>query len=77
MSESLENRIKVWVWGLLVAVASSVGDAGAAFLVAPKLITEHWQELWPVLAFTAAKAVFLYLKQHQLPALPNAVSPED
>lgn len=75
MSDSLERRIKVWVWGLLVAVVSSVGDAGAAFLVAPKLIEQHWRELWPVLAFTTLKAGFLYVKQYPLPALEDSNAP--
>ena len=50
MSQTLQKRLRLWTWGLLVAVVSSVGDAGAAFLVAPKLIEQHCAnsgQCWP------------------------------
>lgn len=72
MSQTLQKRLRLWAWRLLVAVVSSVGDAGAAFLVAPHLIEQHWRELWPVLAFTTVKSALLYMKQYPLPAFDDA-----
>lgn len=60
-------QLRLWAWGLVVAVFSAVGDAGVGFLAAPQLVMDHWRELWPVIAFAAARSVFFYLKEKPLP----------
>lgn len=68
----MSEKLKLWLYGLLVAVVSAIGDAGTAYLgamvFAPSLINEGlWKALAGMVVFSAAKTVFAYLKQSPLP----------
>lgn len=71
MSDTLRARIKVWAWGLLVAVVSAIANAGSLALGNADFVIDHWPDLLPMLGIAAAREVFLYLRRSPLPKLPE------
>lgn len=69
----MPQKLKLWLYGLFVAVVSAIGDAGTvaigAMVCGPGLLHQHdfWNSLGGMLAFSAIKTVFAYMKQSPIP----------
>ena len=67
------KTMRAWVHGLYAALLSAIGDAGTAALgtvvFAPDLMQQakFWRVIVGMVAFSALKTVFAYLKQSPLP----------